>query len=1530
MKKSKKIILIAVAGVTIISSSFYYKNKNVNLTNEDIKTVNAINEDIKIVNATKEDIKTVNTTNELINISECSEEFMNNYFEELEQIDEDEEKENIIIVTATSKIEETHGASKIIETPNNGYILQYNSKEEKNNAMKELKEDKNIQNVEENTKYTFTGNETYNSWGIEKIGLDEAIAEANSRHLNDVTVAILDSGCNIELFNKSFEGKILETYNAVITNGSMIDTVGHGTHIAGTIAEGTPDNVKILPVKISDSKTIYNTDVVKAINYITYHKKADVINMSFGGYTSNREMKTAIEAANDAGIICIASAGNDNRNQSHYPAAYDTTMCISACDSNLKKTSSSNYGSAVDFTAPGKDILSINGTKSGTSMAAPHAACAAAILKSYNKNYNLEDAIEILKDYASDLGSVGKDQYFGNGLVNLAGILYCECDCENCNEIYCENCECEECICKNEKRIIKKVEVVLPAVVSYNYGSLTNLSNVQLKIYYDDNKYITKYLLELEGWEVTGYDPYCYTNQTITIKYKDKETSFELCTGQPYKSAWEYEVINEEEKTIRLTNCKNAIYGNGNSIKKIYVPETIDGYTVIALGESLFRNTYEEKVILPEAVTEIGTRACEGIESIDVKAKSIKVGDYAFSNSKIQEINASITLLGVHAFEDCTELKNINLADSLETISDYAFSRCSNLEKIKISKGIIEIGNNAFNNCTSLKELNIPKNITNIGESAFAWCSGLEKITVDERNQYYDSRENSNTLIEKNTNTLIQGSSNSIIPNTVKIIGKYSFARNMNLKEIDIPEGVEEIQEEAFYFCKNIEKFKLPKSINKIGINSFGACDNATIWVYKDSFAKSYAEKNNLNYKCIDASEILVYVNKNEYKAFETVDIQGMYIELQYDDGRREIINEGIEIKYTEDNTSFRYGDTYFTVSAYSKMGEYIEKQVSVTVNKAMPEYTIPTDIIAYVGQKLSEVKLPEGCQWMDETKILEGMGELKYKAKYIPNDIENYLIVEDIEITINAKYEEIKNITVYGNKEDYIAFDTVNTKEMYIVVEYVNGKTEKISENIKITYNDGNENFRAGDTFFTISANTESGQYIEHKVEVTVSKRRPEYTIPTDIIVRKGQKLSEIELPKGFRWIDENQITEGLGYVLYKAKYIPEDTENYLTVENIDIQIYINKALGLEIGGYKQEYKAFETVNKDEIEIRVNYYNGTYEEIKENITIKYENENTSFRYGDTSFNVSFCNGLGEYMETSVPVTVIKVTPEYTIPTNITAEAGQKLSELALPQGFQWMDGNETIEGSGNVIYKAKYIPNDTENYETVENIEIIINVKNIIVNNSTDYEGIYDGEEHTISIDINLKDYQIKYSVNNKNYDLDSLPKFKEPGEYTVYYKITKQGYDDITACNKVKIYGIKIVDATLELRNNILIVKNYKNNYNTIHEGIKVFAKLAEYKYYDKTGEEKWSYTTKTGDSIEFIINNLKSFKYKISVLGDLNGDGKISALDYVRIKNHIMKTTLINEEVQLIAADVNDDRKISALDYVRIKNHIMNGGN
>ena len=75
--------------------------------------------------------------------------------------------------------------------------------------------------------------------------------------------------------------------------------------------------------------------------------------------------------------------------------------------------------------------------------------------------------------------------------------------------------------------------------------------------------------------------------------------------------------------------------------------------------------------------------------------------------------------------------------------------------------------------------------------------------------------------------------------------------------------------------------------------------------------------------------------------------------------------------------------------------------------------------------------------------------------------------------------------------------------------------------------------------------------------------------------------------------------------------------------------------------------------------------------------------------------------------------------------------------------------------------------------------------------------------------------------------------------------------------------------------------------------------------------------------------ILKNGNYYKQYINIVrGDINGDGKASSLDYVKVKNHIMKTNIIRDNVYLTAADANEDNKISSLDYVRIKNIIMKG--
>ena len=304
-------------------------------------------------------LSTKKTVNELININELSDEFMDNYYEEVRDINKSGNEENILLVISNKKVKESYGATKVVEGPNHLYVLEYDTKEKKEEAYSKLKEDDSLLSVEENKTYKIDTT-TYNSWGIEAMHLDTAIEVANEKNLPEVTAAIIDTGCDITLANKYYNGKFENHYDVLTkSTTTMTDENGHGTHIAGTIAEGTPNNVKVLPIKVSSSESISLLNIVTAIDYVTSGRKADVINMSFGSYEYSQSIDQAIEAANAENIICVTAAGNDNTSSNHYPSAQDNTISIASVDMYNNKSSFSNYGSSITFAAPGSSINSI-------------------------------------------------------------------------------------------------------------------------------------------------------------------------------------------------------------------------------------------------------------------------------------------------------------------------------------------------------------------------------------------------------------------------------------------------------------------------------------------------------------------------------------------------------------------------------------------------------------------------------------------------------------------------------------------------------------------------------------------------------------------------------------------------------------------------------------------------------------------------------------------------------------------------------------------------------------------------------------------------------------------------------------------------------------------------------------------------------------------------------------------------------------------------------------------------------------------
>ncbi|WP_068784936.1 S8 family peptidase [Paenibacillus phocaensis] len=256
-----------------------------------------------------------------------------------------------------------------------------------------------------------------------------------SKGSNDVIVGIVDTG--VDLKHPDLQGRLLKGYNVIEPDKEPFDDVGHGTHVAGIISanvnngEGIAGMMwggKILPVKALDksgSGTTYS--VAQGIIWATDHG-AKVINMSLGNYADAQFLHEAIRYAFERDVVLIAATGNDNTERPGYPAAYPEVLSVSATDYNLQKASFSNYGDYIDVMAPGESIASTYpdnqyAALSGTSMASPHVAALAALIRSVNPDLKNTEVMDIIRKNVVDLGDTGRDKYYGYGQIDVYAAL---------------------------------------------------------------------------------------------------------------------------------------------------------------------------------------------------------------------------------------------------------------------------------------------------------------------------------------------------------------------------------------------------------------------------------------------------------------------------------------------------------------------------------------------------------------------------------------------------------------------------------------------------------------------------------------------------------------------------------------------------------------------------------------------------------------------------------------------------------------------------------------------------------------------------------------------------------------------------------------------------------------------------------------------------------------------------------------------------------------------------------------------------
>lgn len=250
-----------------------------------------------------------------------------------------------------------------------------------------------------------------------------------------VLVAVVDTGATLS--HPDLAGHLAEGYNVIDPGSPPEDDVGHGTHVAGVISALTDNGQgvagmtwynKVMPVKVLDSTGMGSTySVAEGIIWATDHG-AKVINLSLGNYASAEFLHDAIRYAYDRDVALIAATGNDNTSQPGFPAAYPEVLSVSATNPYGEKASFSNYGDYVDVVAPGESIASTYidnqyAALSGTSMASPHVAALAALVRSANPALKNTEVYDIIRQSTTDLGSAGRDPYFGYGQIDVARAL---------------------------------------------------------------------------------------------------------------------------------------------------------------------------------------------------------------------------------------------------------------------------------------------------------------------------------------------------------------------------------------------------------------------------------------------------------------------------------------------------------------------------------------------------------------------------------------------------------------------------------------------------------------------------------------------------------------------------------------------------------------------------------------------------------------------------------------------------------------------------------------------------------------------------------------------------------------------------------------------------------------------------------------------------------------------------------------------------------------------------------------------------
>ena len=825
------------------------------------------------------------------------------------------------------------------------------------------------------------------------------------------------------------------------------------------------------------------------------------------------------------------------------------------------------------------------------------------------------------------------------------------------------------------------------------------------------------------------------------------------------------------------------------SVAAIIVPDTIDGYPVVAIGEGAFReNKYLTAILIPDCITSIGDYAFAdtNLDSLVLPAElnslgrcilsgnkgvteivipktlsstgssysNLIEGDGPFAESNVQKatIEAGMTVIPEHLFHKNSTLTSVEIPDTVTEISRYAFAQTGlenielpssvttlqyeifsggNLLQISIPDSVTGMGNAIFQNCSKLQKVKLPKARYNISDYTFAGCTSLEEIQL---------------------------------PKTVTTIWPHAFDGCSSLKKVEWSDCLESIKDNAFKGCTSLTEIVIPNTVRELGNEAFRNCDGLEKIVIPNSVTTI---GNGVLYDCDSLTNISVGagISKLSESCFEHCDnLEKIVLPYTIKSIDKSAFKECIALKeITIPRNTSSIGTSVFSYPAkmtiYGVAGTYAEKYAGekgikfVAIDKKTEKVSLDkSEVTINEGQTVQLSLNVEPKDFTDEVSwkstdsniatvsdtgvvTAENTGTAKIKVIVGEQSVYcNVIVTQPVtSIYLNRESVSMEALETYQLKTS-IYPENANNKE----VEW-NSSDEKI---VKVDQTGCITALAKGTA--TVTGKTKDGSNLWDTCTVTVTN--------TACIAKS---VDELESPHKYEnncsdyWIYSTESDGDTLQITFDPRTEVEDGFDYIHIYSSD---------GTEVGKYTGTQLSGATINVS----------------GKSVKIKLVSDNAGNEWGFKVINITSIFEGNEKKEQIIECddSFVKDREDDVFNLNASLAVGDgilsyvsddtKVAEVD-------SDGNVTINGAGSA--NITIIASETENYkETRKYVKITVNeptIKNL-ADCTIKLEGtsfVYNGNEIMPKVTVC---YGTKILQENKAYEVEYINNIN-PGTATV-----------------------------------------------------------------------------------------------------------------------------------------------------------------